>query len=39
MILHTIEINTRGEDDLILTEKECEIFFGKAQAGGSPSGK
>jgi len=29
VILATIEAETRGADDLLLTDKECELFFGK----------
>ena len=39
LILHTIEVATRGEDDLMLTEKEVELFFGKKGIGGGGGGK
>ena len=32
MIIHTIEVSTRGEDDLLLTEKECASYFGNGGA-------
>ena len=32
-VLHVIELATRGDDDLELTDKECQQFFGAGGGG------